>query len=173
MNKNLWLLKRIFILGIIFIFFSSSYSYAIRPKRARGKATTLAAQRNHRLREKSKSRHPVATHAPARPGSAKPAGSRKTTYTQSDDLTAEVNAEIARQRRTRAKKPTAKRKTKQEWIAEYNTHPEELHAGTPMYAAFSQADQRVKKAEQNNETVDPLDKQMSDIYRATIRYRKD
>lgn len=64
--------------------------------------------------------------------------------------------------------PTASRKykTKNDWLAAYRAHPEELRTGTPMFKAFKNAYQRVKKAEMNDPTVqiDPAAKEMFDIY---------
>ncbi len=163
MNNKLLQLKRIFILGIICVFFGSSYLHAQLPKpRPRGHAH-VSVQRDHHLRRRSQPHRPATAPATTPVHTTHP-GTQRPATTTSNDLTAQVNAEVARQTQARAK-----RKTKQEWINEYNAHPEELHKGTPMYNAFQNADQRVKKAEQNNETVDPLDKQMSDIYRANTR----
>ena len=157
MNKKLQLLERVFILGIVFVFFSSSYSYAVRPKPKRARAKTHPATT-------VKYKQPASRTSVRRSRSTSNATNTRPVHTSVTQVTEQVNAEIARQTRTHAK-----HKTKQEWLHEYRLHPEELHNTTPMYKAFKNADDRVKKAEVNEETIDRLTKQMAQIYRENTK----
>ena len=58
-------------------------------------------------------------------------------------------------------------KTPQEWLAEYEAHPEQLTYGTPLYKAFKHKNEYVKEMLANGKTEDEIPegwKVMSDIF---------
>ncbi|MBO7190839.1 MAG: hypothetical protein J6V32_01860 [Elusimicrobiaceae bacterium] len=69
-------------------------------------------------------------------------------------------------------KNTKGQKTAEEWLTEYRQHPEELKRGTPMYNAFENVNQRVKKAQEAGEKVDKVYLDMVDILQENTRGQK-
>lgn len=129
MDKKLLQLRRIFVLVISCVFFSSSFLYAGPKPPKRGKKPTASASGNSsRAKKQPRRAKPAPSSTTASPTAAKGPGRKKTTADQSQDLTKQVDREVARQRRARTAATTGPGASRTTW------NGRDMVSLSPLYA---------------------------------------
>lgn len=69
---------------------------------------------------------------------------------------------------------TSVKRTKADWLAQYQAHPEDLRRGTPMYGVFRRVSREVEKLRETNPNavIDPVMKEMATIWSANTTRKR-